>query len=42
VRILGAAVPGLALGLVAVSLRRMALYDQAFGLTRLRLWIADP
>jgi hypothetical protein len=27
----------LALGLVAVSLRRMALYDEAFGLTMLRL-----
>jgi hypothetical protein len=39
VRILGAAVPGLALGLVAVSLRRMALYDEAFGLTMLRLWV---
>ncbi|MBA2438816.1 MAG: DUF4173 domain-containing protein, partial [Acidimicrobiia bacterium] len=30
-------VPLLALGLVAVCLRRMALYDQAFGLTMLRL-----
>jgi hypothetical protein len=39
VRILGTAVPGLALGLVAVSLRRMALYDEAFGLTMLRLWV---
>ncbi len=37
VRILGAAVPVLATGLVAVSLRRMAYYDQAFGLTMLRL-----
>lgn len=37
VRWLSAAVPVLALGLVAVSLRRMALYDQAFGLTMLRL-----
>lgn len=34
---LGAAVPALALGLVVVSLRRMALYDDAFGLTMLRL-----
>jgi hypothetical protein len=32
-------VPGLALGLVAVSLRRMALYDEVFGLTMLRLWV---
>ncbi len=39
VRILGAAVPALALGLVAVSLRRMALYDDVFGLTMLRLWV---
>jgi hypothetical protein len=39
VRALGAAVPALALGLVAVSLRRMALYDEAFGLTMLRLWV---
>lgn len=37
VRWLSAAVPMLALGLVGVSLRRMALYDQAFGLTMLRL-----
>lgn len=36
---LGAAVPTLALGLVVVSLRRMALYDDAFGLTMLRLWV---
>jgi hypothetical protein len=39
VRALAAAVPLLALGLVAVSLRRMALYDEAFGLTMLRLWV---
>ena len=39
VRGLGTTVPSLALGLVAVSLRRMALYDQAFGLTMLRLWV---
>ncbi|MCU1369459.1 MAG: hypothetical protein JWO77_653, partial [Ilumatobacteraceae bacterium] len=39
VRALGALVPVLALGLVAVSLRRMALYDDAFGLTMLRLWV---
>jgi Domain of unknown function (DUF4173) len=39
VRGLGTAVPSLALGLVVVSLRRMALYDQAFGLTMLRLWV---
>lgn len=39
VRGLGAAVPALALGLVVVSLRRLALYDQAFGLTMLRLWV---
>lgn len=37
VRWLSAVVPVLALGLVGVSLRRMALYDQAFGLTMLRL-----
>lgn len=36
---LGAAVPLLAVGLVIVSLRRMALYDEAFGLTMLRLWV---
>lgn len=36
---LSAAVPVLALGLVIVSLRRMALYDDAFGLTMLRLWV---
>jgi two-component system, OmpR family, sensor histidine kinase BaeS len=35
--VFGAAVPALALGLVVVSLRRMALYDDAFGLTMLRL-----
>lgn len=35
--VLGAAVPALTLGLVVVSLRRMALYDDAFGLTMLRL-----
>jgi hypothetical protein len=39
VRGLGAAVPALALGLVVVSLRRLALYDHAFGLTMLRLWV---
>jgi Domain of unknown function (DUF4173) len=39
VRVLGALVPGLAIGLVVVSLRRMALYDEAFGLTMLRLWV---
>lgn len=39
VRALGAAVPLLALGLVAVSLQRMARYDHAFGLTMLRLWV---
>jgi hypothetical protein len=39
VRGLGATVPALALGLVVVSLRRMSLYDQAFGLTMLRLWV---
>jgi hypothetical protein len=39
IRALGAAVPLLALGLVVVSLRRMALYDEAFGLTMLRLWV---
>lgn len=37
--VLGAAVPILAVGLVIVSLRRMALYDDAFGLTMLRLWV---
>jgi hypothetical protein len=39
VRPLGAIVPLLAIGLVVVSLRRMALYDDAFGLTMLRLWV---
>jgi hypothetical protein len=39
VRVLGGAVPLLATGLVVVSLRRMALYDRAFGLTMLRLWV---
>jgi len=39
VRALAAAVPLLALGLVVVSLRRMALYDEVFGLTMLRLWV---
>jgi hypothetical protein len=34
---LSAAVPLLTLGLVVVSLRRMAYYDEAFGLTMLRL-----
>ncbi len=37
VRLLAGWVPVLALGLVAVCLRRMALYDRAFGLTMLRL-----
>lgn len=37
VRGLSAAVPLLAVGLVVVSLRRMVLYDRAFGLTMLRL-----
>jgi hypothetical protein len=37
VRLAAAGVPLLALGLVAVCLRRMALYDDAFGLTMLRL-----
>ena len=39
VRLLAALVPCLALGLVVVSLRRMGLYDHAFGLTMLRLWV---
>jgi hypothetical protein len=39
VRVLAGLVPLLALGLVVVSLRRMALYDAAFGLTMLRLWV---
>ena len=38
VRILAAAVPTLALGLVLVSLSRMVRYDDAFGMTMLRLW----
>jgi hypothetical protein len=38
-RVLHAVVPLLTLGLVGVSLRRMALYDRAFGLTMLRLWV---
>lgn len=37
VRVLATAVPALALGLVVVSLRRLALYDDAFGMTWLRL-----
>lgn len=36
---LSATVPVLALGLVIVSLRRMAFYDEVFGLTMLRLWV---
>jgi Domain of unknown function (DUF4153) len=39
VRVLAGLVPLLAVGLVVVSLRRMALYDAAFGLTMLRLWV---
>jgi hypothetical protein len=39
IRVLSALVPLLAVGLVVVSLRRMALYDDAFGLTMLRLWV---
>jgi hypothetical protein len=39
VRALSALVPALAVGLVVVSLRRLALYDDAFGLTMLRLWV---
>ena len=38
VRILAVAVPTLALGLVLVSLSRMARYDDAFGMTMLRVW----
>ena len=38
VRLLAAAVPILALGLVVVSVTRMARYDDAFGMTMLRLW----
>jgi hypothetical protein len=37
VRVLAGVVPLLAVGLVVVSLRRMAVYDRAFGLTMLRL-----
>lgn len=37
IRVLGGLVPLLGLTLVGVSLRRMALYDDAFGLTVLRL-----
>jgi hypothetical protein len=37
-RCLHAAVPVLTIGLVVVGLRRMELYDEAFGLTMLRLW----
>ena len=39
VRVLGGIVPLLAVGLVFVSLRRLALYDHVFGLTMLRLWV---
>lgn len=39
VGLLAAVVPTLALGLVVVSIRRMLLYDQAFGMTMLRLWV---
>ena len=39
VRVLASVVPLLAIGLVIVSLRRMALYDTAFGLTMLRLTV---
>jgi hypothetical protein len=38
-RALSGTVPLLSLALVVVSLRRMALYDEAFGLTMLRLWV---
>lgn len=38
VRLLAALVPALAIGLVVSSGRRLALYDQAYGLTMLRLW----
>ena len=31
--------PLLTIGLVVVSLRRMAYYDEAFGLTMLRVWV---
>jgi hypothetical protein len=39
VRVLATLVPVMAIGLVVVSLRHMALYDDAFGLTMLRLWV---
>ena len=39
IRCLHAAVPALTIGLVVVSLRRMAYYDEAFGLTMLRVWV---
>lgn len=39
VRVLATTVPLMAIGLVVVSLRRMALYDDAFGLTMLRVWV---
>ena len=39
IRWLQAAVPLLTIGLVVVSLRRMAYYDEAFGLTMLRVWV---
>ena len=39
VRVLATLVPLMAIGLVVVSVRRMALYDDAFGLTMLRLWV---
>jgi hypothetical protein len=39
VRVLSGVVPLLAIGLVVVSVRRMALYDAAFGMTMLRLWV---
>jgi hypothetical protein len=39
VRVLATIVPLMAIGLVVVSVRRMALYDDAFGLTMLRLWV---
>jgi two-component system sensor histidine kinase BaeS len=39
IRWLQAAVPLLTMGLVVVSLRRMAYYDDAFGLTMLRVWV---
>jgi hypothetical protein len=39
VRVLAVVVPVLSISLVVVSLRRMALYDDAFGLTMLRFWV---